>query len=117
MSAHGESGIILANLAKVYDHKGDHPRAMETLWHALELDPNQENGLGWYEQIHREKDGPEGGLAALERIRALLRELARAALAGLAPPCRRGSWSPRCRFTRRAFPARARRRPAICSCR
>jgi len=39
---HGENGIILTNLAKVYSFRGDTARADTTLWHALEVDPNQE---------------------------------------------------------------------------
>lgn len=68
LERHGESGIVLTNLAKVLpDGEGQ----LRTLWRALELDPNQENGLGWYEAIHREQGGKEEGLAALRRIAAL----------------------------------------------
>jgi len=45
---HGENGIILTNLAKVYSFRGDTARADTTLWHALEVDPNQENALLWF---------------------------------------------------------------------
>ncbi|MDR1009903.1 MAG: tetratricopeptide repeat protein [Opitutaceae bacterium] len=68
---HGETGIALTNLAKIYAGRGDDARALQTLWRALTLDPNQDNGLGWYEVIHREKDGPASGLDALRRIAAL----------------------------------------------
>lgn len=68
---HGETGVALTNLAKTYAGRGDDARTLTTLWHALELDPNQDNGLGWYEVIHREKHGPAAGLDALRRIAAL----------------------------------------------
>lgn len=68
LQQHGECGLVLTNLAKV---QADPVLQLQTLWHALELDPNQDNGLGWYEVIHREKGGPEVGLEALRRIAAL----------------------------------------------
>lgn len=68
---HGESGVALTNLAKIHSERGQPALTLETLWHGLELDPNQDNGLGWYEAIHRENHGPEAGLAALRRIAAL----------------------------------------------
>lgn len=71
LEAHGESGVVLTNLAKVQAARGDDTLSLETLWRALELDPNQENALGWYEVIFREKEGPQAGLAALRRLAAL----------------------------------------------
>ncbi|MDR0353953.1 MAG: tetratricopeptide repeat protein [Opitutaceae bacterium] len=68
---HGETGVALTNLAKTYAGRGDDARALQTLWRALTLDPNQDNGLGWYEVIHREKDGPASGFDALRRIATL----------------------------------------------
>jgi tetratricopeptide (TPR) repeat protein len=68
---HDETGSALTNLAKVYSGRGDDARALETLWRGLTLDPNQENGLGWYEVIHREKAGPAAGLEAYRRVAAL----------------------------------------------
>lgn len=68
---HGESGVVLTNLAKVYADRGEQAQVVETLWRGLQLDPNQDNGLGWYEVIHREKDGPAAGIEALRRIAAL----------------------------------------------
>ena len=44
----GDEGSVLTNLAKVYATRNQPERAKETLWRGLELDPNQENGLGWY---------------------------------------------------------------------
>lgn len=66
--SHGETGVVLTNLAKIYAERGDDPKTMETLWRGLQLDPNQDNGLGWYEVIHREQGGDTAGLDALRRI-------------------------------------------------
>ncbi|MBC3928601.1 lipopolysaccharide assembly protein LapB [Undibacterium sp. CY21W] len=71
ISRNGESGIVFTNLAKVYAERGDEEKALATLWHALELDPNQDNGLGWYEVIHREKGGETAGIDALRRIASI----------------------------------------------
>lgn len=67
----GESGVILTNLAKVFADRNDNAKAEEILWHALEVDPNQENGFGWYEVIHRERGGETAGLEATRRVAAL----------------------------------------------
>ncbi|MFO1441381.1 MAG: hypothetical protein U1F81_23885 [Verrucomicrobiaceae bacterium] len=71
ISVHGESGVVLTNLAKVYGKRKETGKAMDTLWRGLELDPNQDNAVGWYEAELREKDGAEAGLEALRRIAAL----------------------------------------------
>lgn len=68
---HGESGVVLTNLAKVLSARGDKDEALRTLWRALQFDPNQENGLGWYVVIHREKDGAAAALEATRRVAAL----------------------------------------------
>ena len=65
---HGENGIILTNLAKVYSFRGDTARADTTLWHALEVDPNQENALLWFAANAREHGGPGGYLTALRQV-------------------------------------------------
>jgi Flp pilus assembly protein TadD len=43
---HGESGVILTNLAKIFAKRGDEAKAERTLWHALEVDPNQMQRIG-----------------------------------------------------------------------
>ena len=68
---HGEDGSVLTNLAKVYSAREDDQKADEILWHALEVDPNQDNGLGWYWVIQKERNGEEAGLEALRRIAVL----------------------------------------------
>ena len=50
----GQSATLLTNLAKVQDHRGDTRDADATLWTSLQLDPNQDNGLGWW--LARERD-------------------------------------------------------------
>ncbi len=67
---HGETGSVLTNLAKVYSDRGQQDRSLQTLWRGLQLDPNQDNGMGWYEVIHREKS-PAERLAALRRVAAI----------------------------------------------
>ena len=67
ITQHGEDGIVLTNLAKVYSRRGDQAKAESILWHALELDPNQENGLGWYAVMQKEQKGEGGDLEAYRR--------------------------------------------------
>jgi tetratricopeptide (TPR) repeat protein len=71
MAKHGEVGSILVNLARVHSKRNDAAKAEELLWHALEVEPNQETGLAWYESTHRERNGKEAGQSALQRIAAL----------------------------------------------
>jgi len=52
ISKRGESGVVLTNLAKVYAERGNEEKMLEILWRGLQLDPNQDNGLGWYEVTH-----------------------------------------------------------------
>ncbi|MDR2015797.1 MAG: hypothetical protein LBP99_09325 [Azoarcus sp.] len=71
ISKYGETGTALTNLAKVYAGQGNDARAFETLWRSLALDPNQDNGLLWYQAICREKDGERGSIEAFQKIAAL----------------------------------------------
>jgi tetratricopeptide (TPR) repeat protein len=71
IARHGEDGIVLNNLAKVHHRRGDTTRAEAILWHALELDPNQDNGLGWYVEMQRDRGGEAAALDAFRRIAAL----------------------------------------------
>ncbi len=68
---HGEDGYVLTNLAKVYAARKETQKVEDTLWRALEVDPNQNNGLVWYTAIHRERNGNEAGLEATRRVAAL----------------------------------------------
>jgi tetratricopeptide (TPR) repeat protein len=71
IDCHGESASILANLARVQADRGENALSVQTLWRALELDPNEEGGFGWYTAIFREKEGAEAGLEAMRRIAVL----------------------------------------------
>jgi tetratricopeptide (TPR) repeat protein len=64
----GKTGVLLTNLAKVYADLNDDNMVEKILWEALELDPNQDNGMVWYLAIHREKEGKEGYIKALNKI-------------------------------------------------
>jgi len=68
---HGEDGTVLTNLAQIYSARNDAERAEATLWHALEVDPNQDNGLSWYAVIHRERSGKEAEVEAWRRVAAI----------------------------------------------
>lgn len=67
----GETGTLLTNLAKVHAERGDEAQADETLWRAVQADPNQENGLMWWASIQQERDGEAGYLNALHTAAAL----------------------------------------------
>lgn len=67
----GEDGVLLVNLAKAYSGKGDQALAERTLWHALEVDPNLDNGLMWYQAIHRDRGGEPAAQEAFHRVAAL----------------------------------------------
>jgi len=71
LTKHGADGVILTNLAKVYSKSGRGEKAEETLWQGLQIDPNQDNGMGWYEAIHRERGGEDAGVEALRRVAAV----------------------------------------------
>jgi tetratricopeptide (TPR) repeat protein len=71
LAKHGEDGSVLTNLAKVYSARNEPQKSLDTLWRGLQVDPNQDNGMGWYEVIHREKGGPDAGLEALRRVAAI----------------------------------------------
>ena len=67
---HGEDASVLVNLAKVYAAKGEQARAEAALDRALALEPNHENGLGWFASMARERGGDQGAARALEQMRA-----------------------------------------------
>lgn len=67
----GETGALLNNLAKVFSERGDRAQADETLWRAVQADPNLENSLLWWAAIQRERGGEDGYLQALRTASAL----------------------------------------------
>lgn len=82
----GEHGYLETNLAKAYAGLDQHERAESVLWHALELDPNQDNALGWYAAIQRGKYGESGSNAAFAKAAQI-----------------RGSWRPQLWLARAAL--------------
>ncbi len=68
---HGEDASVLVNLAKIYSDRGEMELAQATLWHAVEVEPNHDNGLGWYTTMAQERGGDQEARAVLEKIRAL----------------------------------------------
>jgi tetratricopeptide (TPR) repeat protein len=68
ISNHGEEGVVLTNLAKVYSRQNLPKKSEQTLWRALEVDPNQDNGLEWYAATQRERGGKQAEIEALRKI-------------------------------------------------
>ncbi|MBN1598932.1 MAG: tetratricopeptide repeat protein [Bacteroidales bacterium] len=68
---YGEEGVILTNIAKVQAERGQHDISEKTLWHALEVDPNQDNAVEWWAAIHNDRNGQAGYIEALEKVAAL----------------------------------------------
>jgi len=62
---------VLTNLAKVQASRKDEARADQTLWKALETDPNMDNALLWYVARQQEKEGNDAEVAAFRRVSAL----------------------------------------------
>ncbi|MGN6324205.1 MAG: tetratricopeptide repeat protein [Dyella sp.] len=71
ISSVGETGVLLANLAKIESQRGEHIKAEAMLWQALKLDPNLDNGLMWWAMTHKDREGEEGYVNALLRVTAL----------------------------------------------
>lgn len=71
LEQHGENGLVLTNLAKVYAETGDAVRSQQTLWRALECDPNQENAFYWYVALQGEEGGESARDAAVQKIAVL----------------------------------------------
>ena len=60
--------VMTANLAKVYVAQGLQEKGMQTLWEAIKLDPNQDNGFEWYTVLEYEKGGEPKRLEAYKKI-------------------------------------------------
>src|SRR5699024_3893663 len=67
----GRTAVLLTNLAKVQDYQERHTLARETLWEALQDDPNFNNAVDWWATLHHEEGGQAAYLAALEQVAAL----------------------------------------------
>jgi tetratricopeptide (TPR) repeat protein len=48
IAAHGEDAYLLSNLARAFEAAGEHERAQQLIWRALQLAPNEEVALNWY---------------------------------------------------------------------
>ncbi|MBF0166901.1 MAG: hypothetical protein HQL45_04650 [Alphaproteobacteria bacterium] len=70
ISRHGETGVVLTNLAKTFSFRGQEFLAQPLLRRALTLDPNQENALHWWMAIHEDQGGQEAMRTALLEIDA-----------------------------------------------
>jgi len=71
MNRIGEQGYLLTNLAKVYEAQEASGLADNTLWHALEVDPNQDNAFSWYWAREKDRKGEEAGIDAVRKVAAL----------------------------------------------
>lgn len=71
LGANGEDAYVLLNLAKAYSAGNEKTKARETLWRAIEVDPNVDNALQWYGAIEREECGPAALTQTWQRIAAL----------------------------------------------
>lgn len=71
LKENGEEGVVLTNLAKVYAERGQHEKVNDILWHALEVDPNQDNGVEWFAALANDRGGEDAYIDALRRVSAL----------------------------------------------
>jgi tetratricopeptide (TPR) repeat protein len=69
LAKHGESAVAVINLARVRAGRGDQGEAETLLERALQLDPNQENALGWRCQLLQERSGDPAVLEFLKSWR------------------------------------------------
>ena len=67
----GPSAVVMVNHAKALVAMGEKAAGHAMLWQGIEADPNQENGLGWFAALERERGGQAAFVAALERAAAL----------------------------------------------
>lgn len=67
----GEQAILLTNLARVFEARGDTAQTADTLWRAVQADPNQENALHGWTAGERARGGLAGYLAAVRKAMAL----------------------------------------------
>jgi tetratricopeptide (TPR) repeat protein len=70
IAAHGEDAHLLSNLARAFDAAGEHDRAQELIWRALQLAPNDELALNWYVATNA-RGSPDALREAYRRAAAL----------------------------------------------
>ena len=71
IARHGENAQLLAQLARSYEASGDHEKALELIWRALQLDPNEGTSLSWLVSAAQARGGREMVLAAYARAAGL----------------------------------------------
>ena len=59
LGRHGRDTYLLANLARTYAALGDEDRALQVIWEALELEPNEESTLSWLIAMTQSKRGQQ----------------------------------------------------------
>lgn len=70
IARHGDDAYLLGNLARAYEAAGEHERALQTIWRALQVDPNEGSSLAWLVS-NTARDGQAAVLAAYARAAAL----------------------------------------------
>ncbi|MDQ2085745.1 hypothetical protein RBH29_04760 [Herbivorax sp. ANBcel31] len=90
---YGPTGVILTNLAKVYAENNNQEKCIEILWEAIQMDPNQDNGLIWWAAIQRDKGGKEQYISALKQASEI-----------------QGSWRPQLYLAKEYFEDKKRRK-------
>lgn len=68
LSLYPDSGNLRTNLAKVLWYDEEQEKSEKVLREGLNLDPNQENGLGWWTAIQRGRGGNDAYIRALQEI-------------------------------------------------
>lgn len=71
LNKHGDSGVVLTNLAKVIADEGDTDGSLRVLWKSLKVDPNQDNALDWWSAIHYEKGGNKARIDSIKEVAEL----------------------------------------------
>ncbi|MCP9496598.1 MAG: hypothetical protein MSG64_19345 [Pyrinomonadaceae bacterium MAG19_C2-C3] len=66
-----DSSRVMSHLARVLGEMGERDAACDLLWKSLTLDPNQDEGLDWWGEIHFERDGAQSFYRAMERAAQL----------------------------------------------
>ncbi len=65
---HGRSALVLTRYARVLAKGGEQKKALETLWDALRVDPNEKEALEWWGAIHKARGGEKEFLRAMEAM-------------------------------------------------
>lgn len=66
-----DSSRVMSHLARVLGEMGERDAARDLLWKSLTIDPNQDEGLDWWGEIHFESDGAQSFYRAMERAAQL----------------------------------------------